>query len=114
MKTITEAVAERISSISAAVNEKVIETLVNQHLNKCAEAILNGMEKLRTLEGELRKIKPDVGGYFDDQGNEVKAAHYSKEKHEERKKKNEQIEKLRAALDLAIEKGDMSKLNDIK
>lgn len=113
-KTITEAVADRIGGISPEVNERVITALVDRELTKRTEAILNGYDKLRTLENELKKIKPDLGGYFEEDGTEIKPMRYSKERFEERKKKTDQIEKLRAALDLAIDKGDMNKLYDIK
>ena len=113
-KTITDAVAEKIAAISPAVNEKVIDALVVRELEKRSDAVLSGLDKLRTMQNDLRKIKPDVGGFFDEDGNETKPNAYSKAKFEERKKFNEQIEKLQKALDLAIDKGDMSKLYEIK
>jgi len=113
-KTITDAVANKIAEISPAVNEKVIDHLVTVELEKRSTAILGGLEKLRGLQNDLKKIKPDVGGAFDEDGTEVKPTLYSKEKFEARKKANEQIEKLQKALDLAIDKGDMSKLYELK
>ena len=44
----------------------------------------------------------------------LKLSLYYIAKFEERKKLNEQIEKLQKALDLAIDKGDMSKLYELK
>lgn len=112
--TITNAVAEKIAAISPAVNEKVIDALVARELEKRSDAVLGGLDKLRTMQNDLKKIRPDVGGAFDEDGNEVKPTLYSKAKFDERKKLNEQIEKLQKALDLAIDKGDMSKLYELK
>lgn len=112
--SITNAVAEKIAAISPAVNEKVIDALVARELEKRSDAVLGGLDKLRTMQNDLRKIRPDVGGAFDEDGNEVKPTLYSKAKFDERKKLNEQIEKLQKALDLAIDKGDMSKLYELK
>lgn len=113
-KTITDVVASKISSISPAVNEKVIEHLVNVELEKRSNAIIGGLDKLRGLQNDLKKIKPDVGGFYDEDGNETKPMQYSKAKFEERKKTLEQIEKLQKALDLAIDKSDMTKLYELK
>jgi hypothetical protein len=113
-KTITEAVATKIAEISPAVNDKVIDALVNRELEKRSEAILNGLDKLSALKKDLQKIRPDVGGYFDEDGNETKPTQYSKAKFEERKKLLEQITKIESALDKAIDKGDMSKLYELK
>jgi len=113
-KTITDVVAEKIAEISPAVNDKVIDALVARELDKRSDAILAGLDKLNSLKNDLKKIKPDVGGYFDEDGNETKPMQYSKAKFEELKKGKEQIDKVQKALDLAIDKGDMSKLYDLK
>lgn len=113
-KTITDAVAEKIAAISPEVNEKVIEALVEREKAKRTDAVLAGLDKLRTLQSDLRKIRPDVGGAFDENGTELKPTLYSKAKFEERKKVVEQIDKLQKALDLAIDKGDMTKLYELK
>lgn len=112
--TITDKVAEQIAAISPRVNERVIEHLVTVELEKRTNAIVAGLETLRGLQNDLRKVKPDVGGSFDEDGNETKPTQYSKAKFEERKKLLEQIGKYEKALDLAIDKGDMSKLNELK
>lgn len=113
MKTITDAVAERLAEISPAVNNKVVEHIVNIQLEKRSTAIVEGITKLDKLTNDLKKVRPDVGGSFTDTGEETKPTLYSKEKFEERKKLNEQIAKLTNALDLAIDKADMSKLYEL-
>lgn len=110
--TITSVVAERLAQISPQVNERVIEHLVNVELEKRSNAIVSGLENLRGLQNDLKKIKPDQVS-VDENGNEVSAT-YSKSKFEERKKLLEQIAKVEKALDLAIDKGDMSKLYELK
>ena len=113
-KTITDAVADKIAEISPAVNERVIDHLVALELEKRSTAIVSGLDKLRGLQNDLRKLRPDVGGAFNEDGTEVKPMLYSKDKFEARKKLTEQIDKLQKALDLAIDKGDMSKLYELK
>jgi uncharacterized protein YkuJ len=112
--TITDAVAARIAAISPEVNNRVVDHLVNIELEKRTNAIVDVMSKLRDLQNDLKKIKPDLGGYFQEDGTEVKPVNYSKDKFEARKKLIDQIEKYEKALDLAIDKGDMSKLYDLK
>jgi len=113
-KSITDAVAAKIAEISPKVNEKVVDHLVALELEKRSTAIVGGLDKLRGLQNDLRKIRPDVGGAFAEDGTETKPTLYSKAKFDERKKLIEQIEKLEKALDLAIDKGDMSKLYELK
>lgn len=113
-KTITEVVAQKLAEISPVVNEKVIDALVDREVEKRTKLIVDSLDKLRSLQGELRKIKPDVGQSFSEDGTETKPTQYSKAKFEERKKLLEQIAKLQTALDVAIDKGDMSKLNELK
>ena len=76
-KTITDAVAEKIAAISPAVNEKVIDALVVRELEKRSDAVLTGLDKIRGLQNDLKKIRPDVGGAFDEDGTEVKPILYS-------------------------------------
>ena len=114
MSTITETVAERIAAISPQVNDKVVDHLVNLELDKRTNAIVEAMTKLRDLQNELKKFKPDLGGFFQEDGTEVKPTNYSKDKFDARKKVLDQIDKYEKALDLAIDKGDMSKLYDLK
>lgn len=113
-KTIIEAVAQKLSEISPVVNERVIDALVEREVEKRSKMIMDGLEKLRSLQTDLKKIKPDVGQCFDEDGNETKPTQYSKAKYEERKKVLEQINKIQTALELAVEKGDVTKLNELK
>lgn len=112
--TVTKEVASRISQISPAVNEKVIQHLVDKEIDKRVDKIVSNLDTLTQLEKDLKKIRPDVGGSFDENGNETKPTQYSKAVYEQRKSLVEKIDKLKKALDLAIDKGDMSKLNELK
>jgi hypothetical protein len=111
VKTITDKVAEQITTISPAVNESVVNFLVNKEVDKRSSAIIQGIDKYNGLKNDLRKVKPDQVLFAED-GKEVSSG-YSKAKLEERKKLIEQIEKLEKALDQAIGGGDMSKLYDL-
>lgn len=112
MNTITQAVAQRISEISDDVNARVIEHYKDLEADRRAKAIIAGIDKIDTLEKDLRKAKPDQV-LFDADGKEISAG-YSKEKLDARNKLNEQIAKLAKALDKAIggEMGDL--LNAVK
>ena len=90
--TITDAVAARIAAISPEVNNRVVDHLVNIELEKRTNAIVDVMSKLRDLQNDLMKIKPDLGGCFQEDGTEVKPENYSKDKFETRKKLIDQIE----------------------
>lgn len=112
-KTITQVVSDRISSISSAVNESVIEALVNRELEKRSNAIVQGFDRLDNLNKEFRKIRPDIQALFDEDGVETTPASWSKSKLEERSKAKSNIDKLENALNLAIEQGEMQKLYDL-
>ncbi len=110
--TVTERVADQLKSISETVNEKVISVLVEREVNKKTDQLVSAIDALQTMERELRKIKPDIEAY-DDNGKLV-SANWSKAKLEERKKLNERINKARKAINMAVEKGDYSKVGEVK
>lgn len=110
-KTITSAVAEKLSNISPTVNEKVIDFMVNKEIEKRSDAIVKGIEKLNGLQNDMKKHKPDQI-FFDEEGNQTRAE-WTKPKLEEKNKLTAQIDKMQKALDSAIGTGDMSKLYDL-
>lgn len=108
-KTIREAVADQIKVISPKVGEIVIETFVKIEVEKRAEAIVKGFNKLTEYERVGYKLaKGDVITYNAD--GSVAAQTFTKERLEETKKNTEKVEKITRALDKALVKGDLSDL----
>lgn len=109
---IRAAVAAGVASLGARTREEVVEHFAAQQATKQAEALIKGLDKLTSLERELQKInKPDVQT-FDEDGT-VASATFSKERIEERKKLNEQIEKLTKAINKADEGDDFGDLYNL-
>lgn len=110
-KTITDVVTSALANSGETVRQKVIDTLVDQELNKRSEAIVRGLNEQSKLKKEAFKIKPDILAY-DDQGQEV-SANWSKAKLEEKKKNEDKLSKLEKALEKALDKNDYGDLNNL-
>ena len=108
---VVERISQRIAEISPAVVDAVVEHLVAVEVKKRTEAIVKGLEKLDLLEQEQAKFWPDQISY--DQAGKVVAETYSKARIEARNKNQENISKLTAALNTALQAGDMRPLAKI-
>lgn len=109
---IRAAVAAGVASLGGRTREQVVEHFATLQANKQAEALIKGLEKLTQLERDLQKInKPDVQTFNED--GTVASATFSKERIEERKKLNEQIEKLTKAINKADEGDDFGDLYNL-
>jgi hypothetical protein len=98
-------VAEQISNLGPAVEEKVVGALVDREKNRRADALVQTMDKLSKMELELKKLGPDQVA-LDDKGEKVSET-YSKARAEERKKLSEKIDKHAKAITKALEKSDL-------
>lgn len=112
VKTIREAVADGLNNLTGRTREAVVEHFAKLEADKRAAAIITGLNKLDDLENQLRRIKPAPQG-FDENGEPVGAAVFSKEQVEQRKKLTEQVEKLTKALDKADDKADFGDLYNL-
>ncbi len=111
--TIREAVAEGLTNLAGRTRESVIEHFAAAKAEKQAQALIKGLDKLSGFERELQKInRPDIITY-DGDGQPLGTGAYSKERIEERKKLNEQIEKLTNAINKADDSNDFDKLFDL-
>ena len=110
--TVLKRIATDIAKITPKVEDAVVDAMVKRELNKRTEAVVQVMDNLSKLEGDLRKIKPDQV-QIDDAGKEISSS-FSKAKFEELKKHREKIEKHRNALTKALEKGDFGDLYNLK
>lgn len=110
--SIREAVAAGLTNLGGRTRESVIEYFAAAKAEKQAQALIKGLDKLNGFERELQKInRPDVITY-DSEGAQASAT-FSKERIEERKKLNEQIEKLSNAINKADDTNDFDKLFEL-
>ncbi len=110
--SIRDSVRESLKSVGPRTRDAVIEYFAEQEAGKQAQALIKGLEKLNTLERDYQKInRPDVVTY-DAEGKEASKT-FSKARIDERKKLQEQIEKLTNAINKADDGNDFSKLYEL-
>jgi type II secretory pathway component PulC len=96
---------------SAGIPGVVIENLAEKEIQSRVEKTIAVVDALSAAHATLKKIKPDLES-FDGEGKLV-AATFSKAKHEERKKLQETIERLDAALTEVFENQNFEKLKKL-
>jgi hypothetical protein len=112
MMRIKEVVAERIAASGATIEEAVIAKLTEEVVSKRVGMILQAFQEIDKAEKErFRMTKPDHVLY--DETGEVVSQAYSKDAQALLAKAKQREEKLRAALDAALEKNDYSGLNNV-
>lgn len=104
MNSVTMKVAEQITAIAPQVEDKVVTTLVTRELDRRSNAMVQVLDKLDQEEKAFRKLKPDQASY-DDKGAQI-STWYSKSKKEEREKLEKRINKMKAALNKALDKSE--------
>jgi len=110
--SVHQKIATRIAELVPSVEETVVNMLVERELTKRSEAIVQCMDTLAKLEGDLRKIKPDLVS-FDTDG-KIVSENFSKNKFEEKKKLIERMGKYTSAITKAIEKADFGDVYNLK
>jgi len=110
--SVQQKIAAQITELAPSVEETVINTLVERELTKRSEAVVQCMDMLGKLEGDLKKIKPDQVS-FDTDGKIISES-FSKNKFEEKKKLIERIGKYTNAITKAIEKADFNDVYNLK
>ena len=110
--SVHQKIATQITELAPSVEETVINTLVERELTKRSEAVVQCMDMLGKLEGDLKKIKPDQVS-FDTDGKIISES-FSKNKFEEKKKLIERIGKYTNAITKAIEKADFNDVYNLK
>lgn len=110
--SIRDSVRESLKSVGPRTRDAVIEHFAAQEAGKQAQALIKGLEKLNTLERDYQKInRPDVVT-FTAEGKEATSS-FSKSRIDDRKKLQEQIEKLTNAINKADDGNDFSKLYEL-
>lgn len=110
--TIREAVVETVKNVGPRTRKAVVEHFAQREADKQAQALIKGLDKLTELERDLSKVRPQHV-MFDASGNGVGEPTFTKEQVEQRKKLNEQIEKLTKAINKADEKNDFGDLYNL-
>lgn len=110
-KSIGIKVAEIITASAPTILNKVIEDLVKVEVEKRAIALLNAINSAVATQRELFKAKPDQQSYDGD--GKVIAETFSKAKYDEKKKSEEKLAKIEAAIEKAVA-GDFSGVLNLK
>jgi CO dehydrogenase/acetyl-CoA synthase beta subunit len=92
--------AELLSTSNLQVFDRVVNTLVEREQQKRTDAVLSLMDKIANAEKELKKIKPDQ--VFLDASGKPSLETWTKDSLEKKKKAEEQLEKMKDALQDAL------------
>lgn len=108
--TLVSTVADMLKTTGvSAIEEKVAETLFEREINKRSEAVVKVLDLIAQEEKELKKVdRPDNTSY-DRTGKPVSES-FSKARLEDIAKKTKRIEKLKGAINKALEKSDYGDL----
>ncbi len=110
--SLAEKFGDALKAIAPKVVDKVVEALVEREVNKRSAAVVEVFDKLRRLETDRKKLKPDLL-QFNDAGEQTTAA-WSKDSIDRRKKLDEQIKKHTNAIAKALDDGDYSLVYDLQ
>lgn len=102
-------VADRLKSVGEPVRAAVTDILYGREEERRVDAVVKVIDEIETKERDLKKIDRGDIEHRDEEGRVVNS-YYSKQRIEERKKLREEIGKLNGKLELALVKGDWSKL----
>lgn len=107
---IKQTLNDRLGNASDTLKEKVVQIQFEKELDKRANAVIQGLAKLETLNKDLKKLveKPDVQT-FDVDGKDVQKA-FTKSAVDEIKRVREAVGKQEAALSDALERNNFDKL----
>lgn len=103
MNSVQLKIAEKISTIAPAVEDKIITSLVDRELNRRSDAVVKAIDALSKMEAEMKKIKPE--NTFDAKGEKI-SEYFTKAKIEEKNKLQQKIDKYTKAIEKALEKAD--------
>lgn len=111
MVDIRQAVTDKLNNSGESVKSRVIDSLVESTLKKRVQQITDAMSELDKLEKDMRRLKPDIVAYNEDSS--IASQAFSKKVLDERKKISDRTEKLKRAIDKALDKNDYSDLNKV-
>lgn len=109
--SLRQAVGDKLSTISTAVHDRVVDHFVERETGKRADAIVRGLEQMADIDKEIKKIdRPDQQSL--DAAGGVVAETYSRGRFDQLQKMKAKRQKLIEALDAALG-GDMNKLANL-
>lgn len=108
--SILEQVADKLKNSGSDVASGVVDTLVNEEVEKRKGLVLKAIGVLENKEKELKKIKPDLVA-LDGEGKTV-SENWSKGQLDKRNKLQQSIDKLNKALNNALENNDYEQLQN--
>jgi DNA repair exonuclease SbcCD ATPase subunit len=100
-QTLKEAVAQRITNLGPAIEESVVTVLTDQVKKKRSDAILTMLNLIEDAQKDLKKIKPDQQSFGAD--NKLVSETFSKKAIDDKKKAEDKLTKMEAALELALD-----------
>lgn len=103
-------VADILGKSHGTVRTRLVQSLVEREQVKRVDMLDNGMRKLKELEREVNKIRPEDS--FDAQGNKV-PGNFTKAQFETLKKAKEKRDKLASALEKAFNGEGFDKLSNL-
>lgn len=93
------------------VEDKVIGALVSREVSRRSDALTQAIDGLSKMEGDLKRIKPDIVTYNEDAS--VKDSSFTKAKTEEKQKLDKKIDKYTKAINKALEANDYGDLYNL-
>lgn len=100
--SLQEHIAEQIAKCAPQVEGEVVTAIVDREVKKRSTAVVQCLDKLSKLEGELRRVKPDSVAFNAD--GTVASALFTKPALEARDKLVQRIDKVKKAIDKAFDK----------
>lgn len=105
-------VAEMIkTNAPQQVEDKVIGALVEREVKRRSDALTQAIDGLSKMEGDRRKMKPDLVTYNED--GTVKDQSFSKKLIDEQQKLDKKIDKHTKAINKALENNDYGDLYNL-
>ncbi len=108
LNTLQQTVTENINSSNAAVADKVVNYFVEIEVDRRVNSLTKSIQELEKLDKDLLKVKPDQKSYSAE--GMVVAETFSQAKIDERKKLQEKINKLRKAIEKALNENQFGDL----
>lgn len=105
MATIQETIAEALKGLSPRVESEVVARIADRTVDKNVDILVKCVDLLTAEEAALKKLERPDNVQFDKDGKSVSET-YSKTRWDEVKKKRERIEKIKKAINKALENSD--------
>ncbi len=101
-------IRSRIAESNKTIRGAVVDHYVTQELDNRTAFVIKGMDKLKEMSRELKKLKPDLEAC--DENGKVIRREYSPSRSKEIKEQKEKMAKLERALNKSIQEGDYDNL----